>query len=89
MRTLALGIDMILKGKVDAAGDLFMQRFKSLCMTLRDGDSRFGRYLELLPEDMVGGGASSGETEYARTMALKVAKSEALLKRGAGGAACP
>ena len=70
MRTLALGIDLILKGKVDAAGDLLMQRFKSLCMGLKDGDNRFGRYLELLPEDLVGGGRAPGKTEYARSMSL-------------------
>ncbi|CAE7825917.1 unnamed protein product [Symbiodinium sp. CCMP2592] len=84
MRTLALGIDLLLKGKIDSAGDLFMQRFKSLTMALRDNDNRFGHYLELLPEDLVGGGASQDETEYARTMALKAARSEALLKKGCG-----
>ncbi|OLQ14933.1 hypothetical protein AK812_SmicGene929 [Symbiodinium microadriaticum] len=82
MRTLALGLDMILRGKIDGAADLFMQRFKSLSMALRDGDPRYGRYLELLPEDLIGGGATQGETEYARTMALKAAKSEALMKKG-------
>ncbi|CAE7323141.1 unnamed protein product [Symbiodinium sp. CCMP2456] len=76
MRTLAMGLDMILRGKIDGAADLFMQRFKSLSMALRDGDPRYGRYLELLPEDLIGGGATQGETEYARTMALKAAKSE-------------
>ena len=85
MRTLALGLDMILRGKIDGAADLFMQRFKSLSMALRDGDPRYGRYLELLPEDLIGGGATQGETEYARTMALKAAKSEALMKKGLAG----
>ena len=70
MRTLAMGLDMILRGKIDGAADLFMQRFKSLSMALRDGDPRYGRYLELLPEDLIGGGATQGETEYARTMAF-------------------
>ena len=79
MRTLAMGLDMILRGKIDGAADLFVS------MALRDGDPRYGRYLELLPEDLIGGGATQGETEYARTMALKAAKSEALMKKGLAG----
>ena len=45
MRTLAMGLDMSLRGKIDSAGDLFMQRFKSLSVALRDNDTGFGRCL--------------------------------------------
>ncbi|CAE7898809.1 unnamed protein product, partial [Symbiodinium microadriaticum] len=77
MRTLAMGLDMILRGKIDGAADLFMQRFKSLSMALRDGDPRYGRYLELLPEDLIGGGATQGETEYdTATRAVEVTAEE-------------
>ena len=58
-------------------------------MGLRDGDNSFGRYLELLPEDLLGGGATSGESEYTRSMAVKAAKSEVLRKGGGGPLGTP
>ena len=33
-------------------------------MNLRDGDGRYGQFLELLPEDLLGGGAILQETEF-------------------------
>ena len=44
-RSLALGLDFILRGKIDSAADLTMQRFKSCSMHLRDGQWRFGHFL--------------------------------------------
>ena len=79
MHTLAL-----LKGKMDSAGDELMQRFKSRCLALRDGTNHFARYLELLPEDLLGGGASMEETNFARTMAVREARADSLLKKSAG-----
>ena len=81
MRTLALGLDLILRGRIDSAADLMMQRFKSCCMHLRDGQGHFGHFLELLPDDLLGGGASLGETEFARSMAVRTAKANALLSK--------
>ena len=81
MRTLAMSLDLLLKGRIDAAGDLMMQRFKSCCMHLRDGRGHFGHFLELLPDDLLGGGATMGETEFARSMAVRTAKAEALLTK--------
>ncbi|CAE7564216.1 unnamed protein product, partial [Symbiodinium sp. CCMP2456] len=83
MRTLALSLDLVLRGRVDAAGDLMMQRFKSCCMHLRDGKGHFGHFLELLPDDLLGGGATMGETEFARSMAVRTAKADALLSKEA------
>ena len=77
LRTLCQALDALLKGKVDAAGDLLMQRFKSLVMSLRDNSDKFGRYLELIPEEMIG--VSPEETYYARELAHKTAKAEKLL----------
>ena len=70
-------MDALLKGKVDSAGDLLMQRFKSVVMSLRDNSEKFGRFLELIPEEMVG--ISPEETFYARELAHKTAKAEKLL----------
>ena len=77
LRTLCQDMDALLKGKVDSAGDLLMQRFKSVVMSLRDNSEKFGRFLELIPEEMVG--ISPEETFYARELAHKTAKAEKLL----------
>lgn len=53
LRTIALATDMILKGKAESAGDILLQRFKSLCMQVRDGSDKFAPQIELLPEDML------------------------------------
>ena len=70
--------ELLLKGKVESEGDVMVQRFKSLVMGLRDGTEKFGHYLELIPDEDLG--LSSEETYFAREMAVKAAKSEALLK---------
>ena len=78
LRTLCQALDCLLRGKVDSAGDILVQRFKSLVMGLRDGTERFGHYLELIPEESLG--VTSDEAFYARELAVKAAKSEAMLK---------
>ena len=69
---------MLLKGKVDAAGDMLIQRFKSVVMGLRDGSDKFGKYLELIPDEALG--VTLEETYFARELAVKSARCEALLK---------
>ena len=82
MRTIALAVDMLLKGRPDSCGDVLLQRFKSLCMQARDHSDKFGPHLELLPEDLLYGcGSNAAESAYAREMALKEAKSEDLLRQ--------
>ena len=78
LRTLCQALDCLLRGKVDSAADTLVQRFKSLVMGLRDGTGNFGHYLELIPEE--GLGVTSDETFFARELAVKAAKSDALLK---------
>ncbi|CAE7606234.1 unnamed protein product [Symbiodinium sp. CCMP2592] len=67
LRTLCQALDCLLRGKVDSAGDILVQRFKSLVMGLRDGTERFGHYLELIPEESLG--VTSDEAFYARELA--------------------
>jgi len=52
MRTIALAVDMLLKGRSDSCGDVLLQRFKSLCMQVRDNSDKFGPQIELLPDDL-------------------------------------
>jgi len=85
MRTIALAVDMLLKGKSDSCGDVLLQRFKSLCMQVRDNSDKFGPQIELLPDDLLYGyGSNLAETAFAREMALKEAKSEDLLRQAQG-----
>ena len=85
MRTVALAVDMLLKGKSDSCGDVLLQRFKSLCMQVRDNSDKFGPQIELLPDDLLYGyGSNLAETAFAKEMALKEAKSEDLLRQAQG-----
>ena len=77
LRTLCQAIDCLLKGRIESAGDVLMQRFKSVVMGLRDHSDRFGRYLEIIPEEMVG--ISQDELFFARDMAHRAAKADKLL----------
>ena len=86
LRTIALAVDMLLKGRSDSCGDVLLQRFKSLCMQVRDSSDRFGPQIELLPEDLLYGYvANVSESAFAREMALKEAKSEDLLRQARSG----
>ena len=77
MRTLALALDLILGGRVGLAGDLFIQRLKALYMSpeMAMGDTA-------APEDLLGGGASLRETEFARSMAGSHGKGGGPLGKG-------
>ena len=79
LRTLATGLDLLVSGKVSSAGDLFVQRFKSLLMGIRDGTTRASRFLELVPQETYATASTMEENEFARTLAIKEAKSERLL----------
>ncbi|OLQ01222.1 hypothetical protein AK812_SmicGene16051 [Symbiodinium microadriaticum] len=71
LRTLCQSLDLLLKGKVDSAADVLIQRVKSLLMSVRDGSDQFGRYLELIPEEALG--VSFEESVFARELAVKQA----------------
>eukprot|EP00435_Cladocopium_sp_Y103_P058006 s868_g20.t1 len=86
LRTIALAVDFLLCGRSDSCGDVLLQRFKSLCMQVRDSTDRFGPQIELLPEDLLYGyGGNVAETAFAREMALKEAKSDDLLRQARTG----
>ena len=81
LRTLASTLDLVVSGRVGMAGDMLMQRFKSLLMALKDGSSAASRYLELVPMELYPTAATLEESDFARSLAVKNAKSEALLSR--------
>ena len=49
MRTIAEAIDRIVSGEVALAGDILMQRFKSLEVELTEGSTSVSKHIELLP----------------------------------------
>ena len=81
LRTLASTLDLIVSGRISMAGDMVMQRFKSLLMGIRDGSSAASWYLELVPMELYPTAATLEESDFARSLAVKNAKSEALLSR--------
>ena len=83
LRTAAHCLDLLVQGKTAQAGDLMTQRLKALLMTLRDKSDLASRYLELIAFETFPGATTSMETDYARTLAVKAAKSEELLKKAA------
>ena len=66
LRTIALAVDMLLKGRSDSCGDVLLQRFKSLCMQARNSMDKFGPQLELLPVDLLYGYGSSAALKNAK-----------------------
>lgn len=84
LRTIATAVDLMIEGKTSQAGDVLVQRFKSLLMGLRDGTDTASKWLELLPHDVVASVASTNEDYLARRMAVEEAKSSELLRRAAG-----
>ena len=58
-----------------------MQRMKSILMGMRDGSTAASRYLELIPTEVYPMAATMEETDYARELAVKHAKSERLLEQ--------
>lgn len=81
LRTLSAALDLIVGGKVPMAGDMLMQRLKSILMSLRDGSTAASRYLELIPMDLYPTAATLAETDFARNLAVKNAKSDELLTK--------
>lgn len=71
-------------GKVGMAGDMLMQRFKSLLMGVRDGSTAASRYLELIPMEVYPTASTVEEADYARSLAVRSAKSERLLEQVQG-----
>ena len=80
LRTLTTGLDLMVQGKTAEAGDLLTQRLKSILMSVRDKTDAASKWLELLPVEPYPGVTTPGEDSYARSLAVKVAKSEALLQ---------
>eukprot|EP00438_Fugacium_kawagutii_P035486 Skav230564 [mRNA] locus=scaffold2372:215072:220645:- [translate_table: standard] len=69
LRTLATGLDLLVTGRTGQCGDLLLQRFKSILMSLRDGTDTASKWLELLPMDETPTMATMGEDYAARRMA--------------------
>lgn len=80
LRTLTTGLDLLVQGKTAEVGDLMTQRLKSILMSVRDKTDAASKWLELLPVEPYPGVTTPGEDSYARSLAVKVAKSEALLQ---------
>jgi len=53
MRTLAEGLDAIIRGEPAKAGDILMQRFRAAEMAVSDGHWTLAQHLELIPETTV------------------------------------
>ena len=81
LRTLATALDRIVSGEIGVAGDLLMQRMKSILMGVRDGSTAASRYLELIPMEVYPMGTTIEEADYARGLAVRQAKSEKLLEQ--------
>ena len=84
MRTLASALDLLVGGKVSMAGDMMMQRLKSILMGLRDNSTAASRYLELIPMETYPTAATLAEADYARGLALRNARSEEMMSKVRG-----
>eukprot|EP00435_Cladocopium_sp_Y103_P015762 s1497_g3.t2 len=69
LRTLATSLDHMVAGRTGMAGDLLLQRFKGILMSLRDGSDTASRWIELLPNEDMPTMASPQEDFLARSMA--------------------
>ena len=81
LRTIATTLDLLMQGRTGQAGDMLLQRLKSLLMAQRDGSDTAARWIELLPNDEMPTVASTHENYAARSMAVHHAKSSELLRR--------
>eukprot|EP00438_Fugacium_kawagutii_P008892 Skav234759 [mRNA] locus=scaffold2327:79052:85672:+ [translate_table: standard] len=79
LRTLSTALDCLVSGHPSNAGDVLMQRLKSILMGIRDNTNAASRYLEIIPSELFPTGATEAETEFARKAAYSAAKGEALL----------
>jgi hypothetical protein len=75
--TLSRAIDYLVDGKVAEAGDLLVQRFKAIEMSITDKSWAVAEHLELLPPAAV-----SSTTEPERAQALALATRELKFKQG-------
>lgn len=78
---MATSLDLLVAGKVSMAGDMLMQRMKSILMGIRDNSTAASRYLELIPMETYPTAATLAEADYARKLALRNAKSEEIMKK--------
>ena len=87
LRTVAMSIDALLRGKTLEALDVLMQRFKAQALAIKDGNWRAARHLELLPADPGPSITTLDEEELARKVELgemKVSELIHKLKSGSG-----
>ena len=84
LRTLSTSLDLVVSGKVLMASDMLMQRFKSILMGVRDQSTAASKYLELIPLELHPTASTLEEADFARSMAVKNAKSAELLRKAAG-----
>ena len=83
LRTLASTLDLVVSGRVLMAADILMQRYKSILMSIRDHSTAASKYLELIPLELHPTASTLEESDFARSMAVKDAKSSELLKKAA------
>ena len=84
LRTLATCLDLLVSGKISMSGDMLMQRMKSILMGIRDNSTAASRYLELIPMETYPTASTLAEADYARSLALRNAKSEELMRKVSG-----
>ena len=84
LRTIATALDHLVSGRNGEAGDLLVQRMKSILMTMRDGSDTAARWLELLPVQTYPTATSINEDLYAKSIAVQSAKAEAALQKATG-----
>ena len=53
LRTLSEAMDAVIRGETAHAGDIMMQRFRALEMSISDGHWSLAQHLELIPETTV------------------------------------
>lgn len=85
LRTLGQALDYLVVGHTGRAGDLLMQRTKAVLMALRDKSDVAAKWLELLPQASYSSATTPAEDHYARGLAVRAAKSDALLRKTAQG----
>jgi hypothetical protein len=83
LRTLASTLDLVVSGRVLMPADILMQRYKSILMSIRDHSTAASKYLELIPLELHPTASTLEESDFARSMAVKDAKSSELLKKAA------
>ena len=80
LKTLAAAVDLLVRGQLSQAGDLLMQRFKSVETAARDQHWEVAVQQELIPESVTGA-SSLREHEVASKLALRQKTVRALSDR--------